>query len=139
MLTHRQCVPGSQIIPAENLVAAYQHNTGATLLAAAADCAGGRVMLEALQAGAAGVLLRTDSPAEVSGWVCARTRPSCLSALNACLSVCSGRGVFGSVTAHQVAAALGSKLNPSAAATWWAGSEPKAPHPERADRQATGL
>lgn len=54
-----------QIIPAENLVAAYQHNPRATLLAAAGDAASGRVMLEALEAGTDGVLLRTDSPAEV--------------------------------------------------------------------------
>ncbi|KAL4423284.1 hypothetical protein ABPG77_004553 [Micractinium sp. CCAP 211/92] len=54
-----------QIIPAENLVAAYQHNPRATLLAAARDAASGRVMLEALEAGTDGVLLRTDSPAEV--------------------------------------------------------------------------
>ncbi|PRW34003.1 3-dehydroquinate synthase-like protein isoform X1 isoform A [Chlorella sorokiniana] len=54
-----------QIIPAENLVAAYQANPGATLLAAAPDCAAGRVMLEALEAGTDGVLLQTDSPAEV--------------------------------------------------------------------------
>lgn len=54
-----------QIIPAENLVAAYQRNSGATLLAAAPDCAASRVMLEALEAGTDGVLLRTDSPAEV--------------------------------------------------------------------------
>ncbi|EFN55575.1 hypothetical protein CHLNCDRAFT_23378 [Chlorella variabilis] len=57
--------PGLQIIPAENLVAAYQRNSGATLLAAAPDCAASRVMLEALEAGTDGVLLRTDSPAEV--------------------------------------------------------------------------
>ena len=56
-----------QIIPAENLVAAYQANPGATLLAAAPDCAAGRVMLEALEAGTDGVLLQTDSPAEVRG------------------------------------------------------------------------
>ncbi|KAL4858177.1 3-dehydroquinate synthase [Chlorella vulgaris] len=54
-----------QIIPAENLVAAYAGNTGATLLAAAPDCASGRTMLEALEAGTDGVLLQTDSPAEV--------------------------------------------------------------------------
>lgn len=54
-----------QIIPAENLVAAYQHNPRATLMAAAPDCASSRVMLEALEAGTDGVLLRTDSPAEV--------------------------------------------------------------------------
>ncbi|KAL4436765.1 hypothetical protein ABPG75_003904 [Micractinium tetrahymenae] len=54
-----------QVIPAENLVAAYQHNPRATLLAAAPDAASSRVMLEALEAGTDGVLLRTDSPAEV--------------------------------------------------------------------------
>lgn len=54
-----------QIIPAENLVAAYQRNPRATLLAAARDAASSRVMLEALEAGTDGVLLRTDSPAEV--------------------------------------------------------------------------
>lgn len=53
--------------PAENLVAAFQHNPAATLLAAAADCAGGRVMLEALETGTDGVLLQTDSAAEVGG------------------------------------------------------------------------
>jgi hypothetical protein len=60
-----------QIIPAENLVAAYAGNTGATLLAAAPDCASGRTMLEALEAGTDGVLLQTDSPAEV-GRACSR-------------------------------------------------------------------
>lgn len=48
-------------------MAAYQRNSGATLLAAAPDCAASRVMLEALEAGTDGVLLRTDSPAEVRG------------------------------------------------------------------------
>ncbi len=46
-------------------MAAYQANPGATLLAAAPDCAAGRVMLEALEVGTDGVLLQTDSPAEV--------------------------------------------------------------------------
>lgn len=55
-----------QIIPAENLVAVYQQNGGATLLAATPDAASGRVMLEALEVGTDGVLLCTDSPAEVS-------------------------------------------------------------------------
>lgn len=59
------CSAPLQIIPAENLVAAYQGNPGATLLAAARDCATSRVMLEALEAGTDGVLLQTDSPAEV--------------------------------------------------------------------------
>lgn len=61
--------PPVQIIPAENLVAAYQANPGAALLAVAPDCAAGRVMLEALEAGTDGVLLQTDSPAEVRGQV----------------------------------------------------------------------
>ena len=59
-----------QVIPAENLIAAYQSNTheGARLLAVARDCAGGRLLLEALEVGTDGVLLRTDSPEEVRWW-----------------------------------------------------------------------
>ena len=46
-------------------MAAYQRNPKATLLAAAPDAAAARVMLEALEAGTDGVLLRTESAAEV--------------------------------------------------------------------------
>ncbi|CAG9460755.1 unnamed protein product [Pedinophyceae sp. YPF-701] len=55
-----------QIIPAENLVAAAQPVADAcTLLAATPDAASARTMLEALQVGTAGVVLRTEDPAEV--------------------------------------------------------------------------
>lgn len=50
-----------QIIPAENLVAAFQGGA-ATLLAVARDAAGGRVMLEALEVGTDGVVLQTGKP-----------------------------------------------------------------------------
>ncbi len=53
-----------QVIPAENLVAAFQ-DSGAALLGAAASASSARVMLEALEVGTAGVLLRTDDAAEV--------------------------------------------------------------------------
>lgn len=55
-----------QIIPAENLVAAFQGDRArARLLAVASSCEGGRVMLEALEAGTHGVVLRTEDPGEV--------------------------------------------------------------------------
>lgn len=53
-----------QIIPAENLVAAFQALPG-TLLAVAADATACRVMLEALEVGTDGVVLATESPADV--------------------------------------------------------------------------
>ncbi|KAI8470154.1 MAG: 3-dehydroquinate synthase [Monoraphidium minutum] len=55
---------GWKVIPAENLVAAFQAGP-AQLMAAATTAADARVMLEALEVGTAGVLLRTDDPAEV--------------------------------------------------------------------------
>ena len=78
-----------QIIPAENLVAAFQGNSRATLLAAAPDCAASRVMLEALEAGTDGVLLQTDSPAEVrdAAVCCACARAASLCRCS-CLAVC---------------------------------------------------
>lgn len=78
-----------QIIPAENLVAAFQ-GEGCTgqLLAVAESSEAGRVMLEALEVGTHGVVLRTQDAMEVSrgrmagwwhsrgwcllGWVCSR-------------------------------------------------------------------
>lgn len=59
-----------QIIPAENLVAAFQSaGSSAQLLAVAGSCQDGRVMLEALETGTHGVVLRTEDPKEVrSGW-----------------------------------------------------------------------
>ncbi len=56
----------SQVIPAENLVALAQPAAGSVVLLAAAGSAGeGRLMLEALEGGTAGVLLRTQDPGEV--------------------------------------------------------------------------
>jgi hypothetical protein len=52
------------VIPAENLVAAFQPGPG-QLLGVAHTAADARVMLEALEAGTAGVLLRTEDPLEV--------------------------------------------------------------------------
>lgn len=76
--------PPPQIIPAENLVALYQANPAAQLLAAAPDCASGRIMLEALEAGTDGVLLQTDSPAEV-GRAFAAAAAAALGRLCGCL------------------------------------------------------
>jgi hypothetical protein len=56
----------AQVIPAENLVAAFQSGPGA-LLGVAPTAADARVMLEALEAGTAGVVLRTEDPLEVRG------------------------------------------------------------------------
>ena len=70
--TALHCTALPQIIPAENLVAAFQGNSRATLLAAAPDCAASRVMLEALETGTDGVLLQTDSPTEVRAVLCLR-------------------------------------------------------------------
>lgn len=53
-----------QIIPAENLVAAFQSKPG-TLLAIADTAASSRVMLEALEIGTDGVVLCTETPLEV--------------------------------------------------------------------------
>lgn len=50
-----------QVIPAENLVAAFQPGPG-RLMGVATSAADARVMLEALEAGTAGVLLRTEDP-----------------------------------------------------------------------------
>ncbi|KXZ51425.1 hypothetical protein GPECTOR_12g387 [Gonium pectorale] len=67
--------PASQVIPAENLVALAQPGAAGgagdalRLLAAAGSAAEARLMLEALEAGTSGVLLRTDDPAEVRSLV----------------------------------------------------------------------
>lgn len=53
-----------QVIPAENLVAAFQPGPG-QLMGVAGSAADARVMLEALEAGTAGVLLRTEDPLQV--------------------------------------------------------------------------
>ncbi|KAK9826503.1 hypothetical protein WJX81_007331 [Elliptochloris bilobata] len=53
-----------RIIPAENLVAAFQ-GSAAKLVAVAGSAADARVMLEALEAGTAGALLRTNDPRQV--------------------------------------------------------------------------
>lgn len=58
------CTHTRQVIPAENLVAAFQAGPG-RLLGVATSAADARVMLEALEAGTAGVLLRTDDPLQV--------------------------------------------------------------------------
>jgi 3-dehydroquinate synthase II len=52
------------VIPAENLVALFQ-GCPAKLLAAATSAEEARVMLEALETGTAGVLLRTEDPMQV--------------------------------------------------------------------------
>ena len=58
--------PPPQIIPAENLVAAFQApGARGQLLAVAGSCEAGRVMLEALEAGTHGLVLRTEDPREV--------------------------------------------------------------------------
>jgi 3-dehydroquinate synthase class II len=56
------------VIPAENLVAAFQPGPG-QLLGVATSAADARVMLEALEAGTAGVLLRTEDPLQASGHI----------------------------------------------------------------------
>lgn len=53
------------MIPAENLVAAFQSSPG-QLLGVSGSAADARVMMEALEAGTAGVVLRTEDPLEVS-------------------------------------------------------------------------
>ena len=53
------------VIPAENLVAAFAGNEDGTLLASVGDAAEARVMLEALETGVDGVVLRTNDPNEV--------------------------------------------------------------------------
>eukprot|EP00878_Enallax_costatus_P032812 GHUV01036105.1.p1 GENE.GHUV01036105.1~~GHUV01036105.1.p1 ORF type:complete len:487 (+),score=137.32 GHUV01036105.1:487-1947(+) len=53
-----------KVIPAENLVATFQASEG-KLLGVATSAADARVMLEALEAGTAGVVLRTDDPVQV--------------------------------------------------------------------------
>jgi hypothetical protein len=53
-----------QVIPAENLVAALQGGP-AQLFACAASAADAQVMLEALEVGVQGVLLRSDDPVQV--------------------------------------------------------------------------
>jgi 3-dehydroquinate synthase class II len=55
-----------QIIPAENLVAAFQSSAG-KLMGVVSSAADARVMLEALERGTAGVLLRTQDPLQVRG------------------------------------------------------------------------
>ncbi|KAG0611650.1 hypothetical protein M758_7G155300 [Ceratodon purpureus] len=55
-----------QIIPAENMVAAFQEHGGSTALYATANSAiDAQVYLEALEKGTDGVVLHTDDPAEV--------------------------------------------------------------------------
>jgi 3-dehydroquinate synthase class II len=55
-----------QIIPAENLVATFQSSAG-KLMGVVSSAADARVMLEALETGTAGVLLRTQDPLQASG------------------------------------------------------------------------
>lgn len=52
-----------RVIPAENLVASFQ-GSAAKLLAVATGAEDARLMLEALEGGTAGVILRTDDPAQ---------------------------------------------------------------------------
>ena len=55
-----------QIIPAENMVAAFQEHGGSTALYATATTAvDAQVYLEALEKGTDGVVLHTDDPSEV--------------------------------------------------------------------------
>ncbi|CAD7694954.1 unnamed protein product [Ostreobium quekettii] len=53
-----------QVIPAENLVASFQ-DQDSELFAAVASASDAQVMMEALETGVAGVLLRTSDPVEV--------------------------------------------------------------------------
>lgn len=62
-----------QVIPAENLVAAFQAGPG-RLLSVAGSASDARVMLEALEAGTAGVVLRTEDPLEVCTLTAAEQR-----------------------------------------------------------------
>lgn len=54
-----------QVIPAENLVAAFQSGPG-ELLGVATTAADARVLLEALEAGTAGIVLKTEDPVQAS-------------------------------------------------------------------------
>ena len=57
---------GYQIIPAENMVAAFQERGGSTALYATANTAvDAQVYLEALEKGTDGIVLHTDDPSEV--------------------------------------------------------------------------
>ena len=58
------CTCVLQVIPAENLVAAFQSGA-AKLLGVATSASDAQVMLEALELGTAGVVLRTEDPLEV--------------------------------------------------------------------------
>ncbi|KAK9867347.1 hypothetical protein WJX84_007862 [Apatococcus fuscideae] len=53
-----------RMIPAENLVAAFQES-GAQLMAESDSAEDGKAMLEALEAGVAGIVLRTNDPSQV--------------------------------------------------------------------------
>ena len=76
-----------QIIPAENLVAAFQGaGARAQLLALAGSYVGSRVMLEALEAGTHGVVLQTEDPKEV-GWPLLGSCLGCWPWHNSCLRV----------------------------------------------------
>lgn len=75
-----------KVIPAENLVAAFQ-SSRARLMAAAGTADEARAMLGALQKGTAGVLLRTNSAEEVQSlltWLRAREAEASSLALTAC-------------------------------------------------------
>jgi len=54
-----------RVIPAENLIAAFQSLEGRKLLAVAHSAADAELMLDALEVGTAGVVLATEDPAEV--------------------------------------------------------------------------
>lgn len=63
------------MIPAENLVAIFQGGPG-RLLGVAGSAAEGQVLLEALEAGTAGVVLRTEDPLQVGSVGTKGCRPS---------------------------------------------------------------
>jgi 3-dehydroquinate synthase class II len=55
---------GVQFVPAEKVVAAFQHH-GTTVYATASTLSEAQVYLEALEKGTDGIVLQTDDPREV--------------------------------------------------------------------------
>jgi 3-dehydroquinate synthase class II len=55
---------GLQVIPAENMVAAFQ-GSGTALYATASTASDAQVYFEALEMGTDGVVLHTDDPSEI--------------------------------------------------------------------------
>ncbi len=86
-VTH-SCACDRQVIPAENLVAAFQAPGAAKLLGTATSAADARVMLEALEVGTAGVVLQTDSTAEVGYQTVAHMHAMLAMVLQHCVTAC---------------------------------------------------